>query len=158
MSTLKKLSFLFLFVLFTYCSAWVKVYFQSSDYYEYAQQQKDSGNLTYALKGMNKLELRIEDKYSGGYQQVIETWESSLVGLKPDFYEKALEESKLVIPLLTEEQLLSFIEIYVQLDTRYVPDAALELLNRSKMNGNTKLAQEMDEFLKEAFPDYQYQS
>ena len=158
MSLLKKLSIIFGFLAFTYVMAWLKVYNQSSDYFEYARQQRDSGNLVYALKGMNKLELRIEDKYLGGYQQVIETWESSMFGPRPDFYELALEEAKEIIPLLSEEQLQSFIEIYVQLDTRYVPEAALELLKKSKLSGNTQLASEMDEFLREAFPDYEYQS
>ena len=158
MSLLKKLTILFSFLAFTYGMAWLKVYNQSSDYFEYARQQRDNGNLVFALKGMNKLELRIEDKYLGGYQQVIETWESSMLGPRPDFYELAVKEANEIIPLLNEEQLQSFIEIYVQLDTRYVPDAALELLQKSKVSGNTQLTNEMDEFLTEAFPDFEYQS
>ena len=157
MSAVKKLAVLFSFLLFTYFMAWMKVYNQSSEYFDYARQQQETGNLTVALKGMNKLELRIEDQYLGGYQQVIETWESSLLGPRPDFYFQAVEEAQKIIPQLNEQQLLSFIEIYVQLDTRYVPDAALELLNKSKLSGNTALEQEMDEFLKEAFPDFAYQ-
>ena len=158
MDMAKKLSFLVAFLAFTYVMAWVKAYNQSSEYFEYARQQRDNGNLTYALKGMNKLELRIEEKYLGGYQQVIETWESSIIGPRPDFYDQAVKEADEIIPQLSEQELESFIEIYVQLDTRYVPEAAKELLKKSEHAGNINMAKEMYEFLHEAFPDQAYQS
>ncbi|PSW16601.1 hypothetical protein C9J01_06295 [Photobacterium rosenbergii] len=153
MNMAKKLSFIVVFLAFTYVMAWVKAYNQSSEYFEYARQQRDNGNLTYALKGMNKLELRIEEKYLGGYQQVIETWESSILGPRPGFYDQAVKEAEEIIPQLSEQELESFIEIYVQLDTRYVPEAAQELLKKSKLTGNTIMANEMSEFLDEAFPE-----
>ena len=85
MSLSKKLTLIGLFLLVTYCAAWVQAYQMSSAYFEHARQMREQGELVEALKGMNKLELRIDDEYFGGYQQVIETWESSLLRPSPRF-------------------------------------------------------------------------
>ncbi|MET4693646.1 hypothetical protein [Endozoicomonas lisbonensis] len=154
MSLSKKLALIGLFLLITYCAAWVKAYQMSSAYVEHALQMHEQGELVEALKGMNKLELRIEDKYLGGYQQVIEAWESSILGLRPAFYQKAIDASQDILPHLSDEALLDFIEIYIQLDLRYVPEAARELLKRARVKGDKALTLEMTEFLQEAFPEY----
>ena len=154
MSLSKKLALIGLFLLVTYCAAWVQAYQMSSAYFEHAQQMREQGELVEALKGMNKLELRIDDEYLGGYQQVIETWESSILGLRPAFYQKAIDASQDILPHLSDETLLDFIEIYIQLDLRYVPEAARELLRRARAKNDTDLLLEMTEFLQEAFPDY----
>ena len=157
MSTGKKLGLVMLFVLTTYCTAWIHAYQQSSAYFEFAEAMQEQGELIIALKGMNKLEMRIEDTYRGGYQQVIETWENSLLGLRPAFYKKAQVAALDILPHVSEEELLSFIDIYIQLDMRYVPEAARELLHRSLKQNNAELQQEMEEFLVEAFPEYEFE-
>lgn len=103
---------------------------------------------------MNKLELRRDDVYLGGYQQVIETWEEAVIGFKPDFYYEARNRVGVMLGKLNEEELMSFIEIYVELDMRYVPEAAAILLSRATLNGDIEVATEMDEFLQEAFPRF----
>jgi len=154
MSNIKKILCLFIVVLLAYSSAWMKAYFLSKSYFEYAQQQQESGNLTLALKGMNKLELRIEDEYLGGYQQIIETWESSVFGIKPDFYYTSLNKPKEILTGLTQDELFSMIDVYIQLDSRYVPDAAYELMYRAGVDHNDVLEGDMHDFLTEAFPNY----
>lgn len=52
-------------ILIAYGSAWLKAYSLSENYFAYAEQQYEQGKLVTALKGMNKLELRIEDEYLG---------------------------------------------------------------------------------------------
>ncbi|MEZ8307903.1 hypothetical protein AB6D20_012855 [Vibrio splendidus] len=141
-------------IFIAYGSAWLRAYSLSENYFEYAEQQYKKGDLVTALKGMNKLELRIEDEYLGGYQQVIETWRSATLGPKPDAYYQSLEKPALIIEQLNEEQLMAFIEIYVQLDSRYVPSAADQLRYLAKQSGEDELYQEMTEFLAEAFPRY----
>lgn len=158
MTALKKFTAILGFLAFTYAMAWGEAYNQSSEYFDFATTQQEQGNLVYALKGMNKLELRIEDTYFGGYQQVIETWESTMMGPRPDIYYAALEEAQKILPQLSGRDLQEFIEIYVQLDTRYVPEAAVELLQKAKLAGNAPLVEETTEFLREAFPEYPYQS
>ena len=59
-----------------------------------------------------------------------------------------------ILPHLSNETLLDFIEIYIQLDLRYVPEAVKELLRRARVKNDTDLALEMTEFMQEAFPDY----
>ncbi|WP_017077894.1 hypothetical protein [Vibrio splendidus] len=49
---------------------------------------------------------------------------------------------------------MAFIEIYVQLDSRYVPSAADQLRYLAKQSGEDELYQKMTEFLAEAFPRY----
>lgn len=141
-------------IFIAYGSAWLRAYSLSENYFAYAEQQYKKGDLVTALKGMNKLELRIEDEYLGGYQQVIETWRSATLGPKPDVYYQSLEKPALIIEQLNEEQLMAFIEIYVQLDSRYVPSAADQLRYLAKQSGEDALYQEMTEFLAEAFPRY----
>lgn len=141
-------------IFIAYGSAWLRAYSLSENYFAYAEQQYKKGELVTALKGMNKLELRIEDEYLGGYQQVIETWRSATLGPKPDVYYQSLEKPALIIEQLNEEQLMAFIEIYVQLDSRYVPSAADQLRYLAKQSGEDELYQEMTEFLAEAFPRY----
>lgn len=154
MSAWKKLTVIALFIVTAYSSAWLDAYRQSSAYFQYAQEQQADGEWVTVLKGMNKLELRLEDPYLGGYQQVIETWESSILGPQPDFYRQALASAENILPKLTDQQLLDFIEIYIQLDIRYVPEAAAELLKRAKRSNNQLLVAEMSEFLQEAFPEF----
>ena len=154
MSLSKKLALIGLFLAGAYSTAWIQAYQMSSDYFKHAQEVREKGELVTALKGMNKLELRIDDEYLGGYQQVIETWESSILGIRPGFYREAVAASQDILPHLSDDTLLEFIEIYIQLDMRYVPEAARELLKRATVRGDETLAQEMTEFLLEAFPEY----
>ncbi|GAM56606.1 putative exported protein precursor [Vibrio ishigakensis] len=154
MKSVIKLSVLFSLVGFAFFYAWLKTYNMSSDYFEFAEAQAKTENYTTALKGMNKLELRRDDVYLGGYQQVIETWEEAVIGFKPDFYYEARNRVGVMLGKLNEEELMSFIEIYVELDMRYVPEAAAILLSRATLNGDIEVATEMDEFLQEAFPRF----
>ncbi|MET4696805.1 hypothetical protein [Endozoicomonas lisbonensis] len=156
MTTGKKLGLVALLVITTFCTAWIHAYRQSSAYFEFARAIHKEGDLVIALKGMNKLEMRIDDEYFGGYQQVIETWESSVFGIRPAFYEQAIAATGELLPQVSDEELLAFIDLYIQLDQRYVPEAARELLSRSQLQGNLELAEEMEEFLAEAFPEYDF--
>ncbi|MDF2152788.1 hypothetical protein [Vibrio sp. CAU 1672] len=142
-------------LLIAYGSAWLKAYSLSEKYFNYAEQQYSKGNFITALKGMNKLELRIEDEYLGGYQQVIDTWQTAILGPKPDAYYQALEKPRSIIEQLDQGELLEFIGIYVQLDARYVPNAADQLRYLAKQSGDQALYDEMTEFLTEAFPRFQ---
>lgn len=141
-------------VLAAYGVAWLKAYNLSSDYFDYANQQYEQGYRVEALKGMNKLELRREERYLGGYQQVVETWEGAMLGPKPAFYEQAQARVDAILPTLTTAELLAFIETYVELDMRYVPEAADQLRHMAGSQGNQVLFEEMDDFLQEAFPTY----
>ncbi len=154
MKSIVKLSVLVGLVTVAFFYAWLKTYNMSSDYFEFAEAQAEAENYTIALKGMNKLELRRDDVYLGGYQQVIETWEEAVLGYKPDFYYQAKGRVGEMLGKLNEEELMSFIEIYVELDMRYVPEAASILLSRATLNGDIEVANEMDEFLQEAFPHF----
>ncbi|RJX71955.1 hypothetical protein DZ860_08980 [Vibrio sinensis] len=144
-------------VLVAYASAWLKAYQLSESYYQFAQQQFQMGNYTTSLKGMNKLELRKGDTYLGGYQQVIETWEGTLIGPKPDFYYRSQMMPAKVMANLNAKELEEFIQIYVELDTRYVPEVADQVRLLASQNGQNDLFKEMTEFLVEAFPYYQRQ-
>lgn len=59
---------------------------------------------------------------------------------------------------LSTNELLAYIEMYVELDMRYVPEAALQLRGLAAEQENRALYQEMDEFLREAFPVYYEQA
>lgn len=155
MSNGMKLALFALLVATAYGTAWFKAYQLSKQYSIYAHQQLNEHNLLIALKGMNKLELRQGDHYLGGFQQVLETWESSMLGPKPSFYEEAVIMPQKIITQLNQQQLEAFIETYVELDVRYVPEAVEQLRLVALENGNTVLADEMNEFLLEAFPNYQ---
>jgi len=144
-------------VLAAYGVAWLKAYNLSADYFDYANQQYKQGHRVEALKGMNKLELRREETYLGGYQQVIETWEGAMLGPKPPFYAIAKARAEEILPQLTTAELLAFIEIYVELDMRYVPEAALQLRQLAGSRGDQATFDEMDEFLQEAFPTFYQQ-
>ncbi|CAH8242423.1 hypothetical protein [Vibrio aestuarianus] len=141
-------------IVIAYSSAWMKAHTLSEKYYAYAEEQYSQGHFISALKGMNKLELRIEDDYLGGYQQVLDTWRHSTLGPRPQAYYQSLEKPKQIIEQLSQEQLIEFIEIYVQLDSRYVPTAADQVRFLAKQSGDIDLYLEMTEFLKEAFPRY----
>ncbi|MGF1682737.1 hypothetical protein [Photobacterium minamisatsumaniensis] len=154
MNQYKKIAMLLAVVLVAYWAAWGKAYFLSKSYFDYAVEQEAAQNYVFALKGMNKLELRIDDEYLGGYQQVIESWEYALFGIRPAFYEKALVAPQRIIPLLSDDDLQAFIDIYVQLDSKYVPEVALMQLKRAQQAGNEELAAEMEEFLSQAFPEF----
>ncbi|ROV59230.1 hypothetical protein EGH82_14730 [Vibrio ponticus] len=146
-------------VLVAYSAAWLKTYNLSQQYFEFAtEQQQQQGNVIIALKGMNKLELRRGDEYLGGYQQVIETWEGAVLGPKPNYYYQALVKPNEIINQLSAKQLEEFIQIYVELDSRYVPEVADQLQQVASDSGNVQLASEMREFLAEAFPYYKAQS
>ncbi|SON53229.1 hypothetical protein [Vibrio tapetis] len=145
----------FLLVIATaYGVAWHKAYVLSSDYYDFAQEQFQQGNYITAIKGKNKLEMRRSDTYLGGYQQVVETWEHMVLGLRPDFYYLAKQKVDESLSKLSSDELLLLIETYVELDLRYVPEAALRLKNLASAQGNQLLYSEMDEFLIEAFPEF----
>ena len=154
-STRIKLLILVFIVMIAYGSAWMKEYSLSQKYFGYAEQQYSSGHLIRSLKGMNKLELRIEDEYFGGYQQVIDIWKNSTFGPKPDVYYESLEKPQRIIESLSKQQLMEFIVTYVQLDSHYVTMAADQLRFLAKQSGDTALYTEMTEFLTEAFPHYQ---
>ncbi|KEQ14990.1 hypothetical protein GZ77_12205 [Endozoicomonas montiporae] len=154
MTTGKKLGLVALLVITTFCTAWIHAYRQSSTYFEFARAMHKQGELVIALKGMNKLEMRIDDEYFGGYQQVIETWESSVFGIRPAFYEQARVAALDILPNVSNGELLEFIDLYIQLDQRYVPEAAHELLKRSLQQGDEEQAAEMEEFMAEAFPEH----
>ncbi|OLQ94613.1 hypothetical protein BIY21_08420 [Vibrio ponticus] len=145
-------------VLVAYSAAWLKTYNLSQQYFEFATEQQQQGNVIIALKGMNKLELRRGDEYLGGYQQVIETWEGAVLGPKPNYYYQALVKPNEIINQLSAKQLEEFIQIYVELDSRYVPEVADQLQQVASDSGNVQLASEMREFLAEAFPYYKAQS
>ncbi|MGF1735948.1 hypothetical protein [Photobacterium satsumensis] len=153
---LKKIVLLLSVVLIAYWAAWGKAYFLSKSYFDYAVEQEAAENYVIALKGMNKLELRIDEEYLGGYQQVIEAWEHALFGIRPSFYEEALIAPARLIPQIADEDLQAFIDIYVQLDSKYVPEVAYMQLQRARLAGNEELAAEMDEFLTQAFPDFDF--
>ncbi|MDR9826994.1 hypothetical protein RCJ22_15395 [Vibrio sp. FNV 38] len=152
MKTLLKMGVLVCFVATAFTMAWFKSYNMSLDYFNHAESMRNNGDYVTALKGMNKLELRRTDAYLGGYQQVIETWEETRYAPRPDFFFEAKERVNNIFVHLSTEELLNFIEIYVELDMRYVPAAALVLLERAKFERNNPLALEMEEFLWEAFP------
>lgn len=156
-SQLKKIVLLLSVVLVAYWAAWGKAYFLSKSYFDYAVEQEAAGNYVIALKGMNKLELRIDEQYLGGYQQVIESWEHALFGIRPAFYEEALVAPGRLIPQFADEDLQSFIDIYVQLDSKYVPEVAFAQLQRARQTGDDELAAEMEDFLTQAFPYFDFE-
>ncbi|MDF2153094.1 hypothetical protein [Vibrio sp. CAU 1672] len=156
-STFYKLSTFVLVVLIAYVSAWMRAYSLSDGYFTYAEQQYSTGNLVLALKGMNKQSLRKGDDYFGGYQQVIEAWHSSTLGPRPEAYYHSLEKPKQIIEQLSVEELLEFIDVYVQLDSRYVPVAADQVRVLAKQAGDAGLYNDMTAFLTEAFPRYKQQ-
>ncbi|CAH6945083.1 conserved hypothetical protein [Vibrio chagasii] len=153
-----KLGLFALLVAIAYGSAWLQTYQLSEQYNNYAQQQLEEKDLIIALKGMNKLELRQGDEYLGGFQQVLETWEKALLGPSPSFYDEAKAMPEKIIAQLDQHQLEMFIETYVELDARYVPEAAERLRVVALDNGDIVTADEMSEFLLEAFPNYQPKS
>ncbi|PMO33075.1 hypothetical protein [Vibrio breoganii] len=153
-----KLGLFALLVAIAYGTAWLKTYQLSERYNEYAHQQIEEQNLLIALKGMNKLELRQDDVYLGGFQQVLETWKNSVLGPKPSFYDDAKAMPEKILAQLNQQQLEMFIETYVELDARYVPEAAEQLRILALQNGDSELATEMSEFLLEAFPNYKPKS
>lgn len=157
-NTYAKWAILMLLIASAYGTAWFKAYQLSYQYFQYANAQLAQGHLISALKGMNKLELRQGETYFGGYQQVIETWEDTLIGPKPWFYSLALHQPRNIISQLNAEQLEVFIQVYVELDVRYVPEVAEQLQLVARQSGDTSLAREMVEFLSEAFPYYQIKS
>lgn len=156
-SHLKKIVLLLSVVLVAYWAAWGKAYFLSKSYFDYAADQEAAGNYVIALKGMNKLELRIDEEYLGGYQQVIEAWENALFGIRPAFYEEALVSPARLIPQFADADLQAFIDIYVQLDSKYVPEVAYMQLQRARLVGNDELAAEMEDFLTQAFPYFDFE-
>ncbi|CAH0525324.1 hypothetical protein [Vibrio hippocampi] len=158
MSSGIKLGLFALLVAIAYGSAWLKTYQLSEQYNTYAHQQLEERDLVIALKGMNKLELRQGDLYFGGFQQVLETWENSVLGPKPSFYDDAKVMPEKILAKLNQQQLEMFIETYVELDARYVPEAAERLRVLALQNGDTEMADEMSEFLIEAFPNYKLKS
>ncbi|MGL6260948.1 hypothetical protein [Vibrio sp. WXL103] len=154
MEQYKKILLLLGIVVVSYWAAWGKAYFLSKSYFDYAVEQEQAANYTIALKGMNKLELRIDDQYLGGYQQVIEAWDNALFGIRPSFYEQAKQAPERLLERLEDQELQDFIEIYVQLDSKYVPEVASLQLARAKQTGDIELAAEMKEFLTQAFPEF----
>ncbi|GEA51850.1 hypothetical protein VIN01S_26540 [Vibrio inusitatus NBRC 102082] len=156
MMKLKRIGLFVSFILIAYFFAWGKVYFLSKSYFEFAQQQEQSGNYVVALKGTNKLEVRIDEVYLGGYQQVIEAWDNVTFGITPSFYDEALKAPERLILKLSDEELYQFVDLYVQLDSKYVPEVAELLLKRATDSNDELLASEMREFLIQAFPDYLY--
>ncbi|MGF1748446.1 hypothetical protein [Vibrio cionasavignyae] len=154
MVQLKRISMLLGFILIAYFFAWGKVYFLSKSYFEFAQQQEKQGNYVIALKGSNKLEVRNDEQYLGGYQQVIEAWDNVTLGITPSFYDDALLAPERLMPKLSDEELYQFIDLYVQLDSKYVPEVAEILLERAIASNDEVLEAEMKEFLIQAFPDY----
>lgn len=149
MSILKKLAGITVVIGICFGVAMLQIYNQSKDYFDYAESQFAQGNYTEALKGMNKLEMRREEVYLGGYQQVLESWESALGGIKPKFYETAKTRIDDILLAMDSEELLHFIEVYVELDIRYVPEATLRFI---ELSDDQELVAEMEEFLNEAFP------
>lgn len=143
-------------VFVAYWAAWGKAYFLSKSYFDYAQEQEAAGDYIHALKGMSKLELRIDETYLGGYQQVIETWDNAMFGFRPEFYRESLQAPARLIPQFADEDIQDFIDIYVQLDSRYVPEVAYMNLQRARAAGDQELVAEMEEFLTQAFPDFQF--
>ncbi len=151
MSVYKKLIILVTVISVCFCMAMLKIYNQSKSYFEYAESQYKQKHYIEALKGMNKLEMRREEQYLGGYQQVLESWENAIGGFKPDFYQTAQKRIDETLVAMNSDELLKFIEIYVELDIRYVPEATSLLIN---LSDDEELVLEMDAFLKEAFPLY----
>ncbi|WP_087019623.1 hypothetical protein [Thaumasiovibrio subtropicus] len=154
MSNVKKIALLLLVVVIAYWSAWGKTYFLTKSYFDYAVAQEAQGAYVEALKGMNKLELRIEEPYLGGYQQVIEAWDNTAFGVRPRFYYEAMDAPERLLPQLDADTLYEFIDVYVQLDVRYVPEVAHLLMNKAAEQGDTAVEEEMRDFLVHAFPDH----
>lgn len=151
---MKKLIILTLFVAVTYISAYAKVYQQTANYFHHAQAQEHDGNYIEALKGLDKIDLRIDEDYIGGYQQVIEAWEQSGMKPKPSFYYESQPKPKDIIGKMTNEQLDSFIDVYLELDNKYVLEAAQLRYNRAIAKADTSVAESTAELLTAAF-DYQ---
>ncbi|MGX9522573.1 hypothetical protein ACWX0P_27810 [Vibrio mediterranei] len=143
-----------LIVALAYGVAWLKTYNLSSNYFTYAEQQYQQSHYIEALKGKNKLEMRRDDMYLGGYQQVVEAWEGTMFGPKPSFYYQAKLRVEQSLTQLGSDGLLQLIETYVELDSRYIPEAAERLKNKAYAEGDLTLYKEMGEFLHEAFPDF----
>ncbi|EAM8615959.1 hypothetical protein BHS62_25630 [Salmonella enterica] len=143
-----------LIIILAYTSTWYMVYRQSKRYFDFAEQQYEEENYILALKGQNKIELYPGDDYFGGYQQVIEGWRFSLFTYKPAFYYKSLERSKDILQKASTNELEYFIKYYVEVDTKYIPEAAGCLLRRYQNVGYKEGEIRMNEFLAEAFPLY----
>ncbi|WP_413111716.1 hypothetical protein [Thaumasiovibrio sp. DFM-14] len=154
MSNMKKVALLLSVVVIAYWSAWGKTYYLTKRYFDYAVAQEAEGHPVVALKGMNKLELRIEERYFGGYQQVLEAWDSTTFGLRPSFYYQSQQAPQRLLSRLNAAELYAFIDVYVQLDVRYVPEVAHLLMLKSSEQGNEALEAEMRDFLINAFPDH----
>lgn len=153
---LKVVLYLLLLILIAYITAWFNVYNQSKQYFEYAEEQYKNKNYILALKGMNKIELYPEDHYDGGYQQVVNAWANGLLVYKPNFYYDSVDKSKLILQKATNKELNDFIDTYTEIDTTYIPEAAVCLLSRYEKENNQTGQIEMKTFLGEAFPSYKW--
>ena len=145
-------------IFIAYFTGWYSVYQKSKLYYDFAEKQYEQGNYILALKGINKIELYPEDDYFGGYQKVIEAWQNGFFVFYPHFYDKALERSQSILQKSSNNELKDFIYTYIEIDIRYIPEAATCLLSRYKNDNNKDGEHEMTLFLNEAFPTYQWQA
>ncbi|NBM54999.1 hypothetical protein GWI68_09400 [Proteus sp. G2669] len=145
-------------IFIAYFTGWYSVYQKSKLYYHFAEQQYEKGNYVLALKGINKIELYPEDDYFGGYQNVIEAWKNGLFVFYPDFYYQALERSQSILQKSSNKELKDFIYTYIEIDIRYIPEAATCLLSRYKKDNNKEGEHEMTQFLNDAFPAYKWQA
>ncbi|MFA0441964.1 hypothetical protein AB4560_18810 [Vibrio sp. 10N.222.51.C12] len=151
MNIIKRISFLFLFISIAYMLSYAKVYLQSESYYDFALESEHSNNLIEALKGVDKLELRQGESYYGGYQQVIESWENSSFAPKPSIYYRALEKPSIILNEMSDDVLKSFVELYIELDNKYVMDAVLIMHARASAQNDMDEVERTAQLLNEAF-------
>lgn len=142
-------------VIIIYAIVWVQSYNLSKKYYNMAVENYNNDNYAIALKGDRVLK---EDEggyiYLGGFQQVIEMWQSPTALPKPSV---ALDAEVMVWRIISEidiETGKSIFKSYFGIDNTFLPEVLIRIGELQMEEGQYDKARETFTMAGEAFSRY----
>ena len=149
----RKIIIVLLFISLSYLWVWFETYNRTSKFYQQASYNTEQGNYMSALKGKRTLN-HDESGYvfKGGFQQVIEAWDSPYAIPKPDIYKKSEESINTIInkkiDIATGNRIF---QSYFKLDNKYLPEILLRIGDLQEEQGQLSKAKDIYTMVLEAF-------
>lgn len=133
----------------TYFSAWYDIYSQTKAYYQSAEANYADGKKVLALKG--GLDF-VTGEFTGGYQHVVEAWDSKMVFPVPKIYQSAKSKVDTILNNLTPGEIDAMTKKYIKTDKKYIDYAMMRKADLLLEGGETQAAIDLYNEIMEIFP------
>jgi len=141
-----------LIVAVIYLQVWLQSYNQANMYYQQALKKYSAGDYISALKG-EMVTTAKGNSFSGGFQQVLETWQSPYAIPKPGIVKVASAQiSDIINHKLTLDAGMQAFKTYYGLDNRFLGQIVVRMGDMYAAKGDDSNAKEMYNTAMQAFP------